>query len=63
MPDIPGTIDYLTLVLRAIADGRVEARTLLDMTPEQREEYKQRLIAEERAEIERGLARHEPAPE
>lgn len=56
--------EYLVAILTAISEGRIEAREMLDMTPEQREAYKTRLVAEEKSEIAEGLSRHEtPTPE
>ncbi len=51
--------DYLVTILTAIAAGRAEIKTVLQMTPEQREQWKGRLVAEEKDEIAKGLARHE----
>lgn len=61
---ISDTIDFLTALMNAIIEGRIEARTFRDMTPEQRDEYKAKLIAEEKSEIEKGLVRHnQPTPD
>jgi hypothetical protein len=55
--------DYLVAILDAIVEGRIEAKTLRDFTPEQREQWKARIVAEEKDEIAEGLARHEaPSP-
>lgn len=54
--------DYLVTILNAIASGRHEIKTVLDMTPEQRAEWKDRLVAEEKDEIKKGLDRHNPGP-
>jgi hypothetical protein len=63
MPNsIPDTIDFLTALMNAIIEGRIEAKTFRDMTPEQREEYKAKLVAEEKGEIEKGLNRHREPP-
>ncbi len=51
---IGDTSDYLVLILTAIRDNRTSAKDLLELSPEGREEFKQKLIAEEKAEIERG---------
>ena len=51
---VTDTIDYLTLILIAIRENRITAKELLDMTPEQRDAYKERLVAEEKSEIDRG---------
>lgn len=55
---IADTVDFLTALMNAIIEGRIEAKTFRDMTPEQREEYRERLIAEEKDEIRKGLDRH-----
>lgn len=63
MSKITDTTDYLILILQAIVDNRKTAKEVLEMTPEQREEWKAKLVAEEKAEIERGkelLANSEP---
>jgi len=54
MSDITNAADYLRRIIQAIADGRIEARSVLDMTAEQIDEYHARLVDEEKAEIERG---------
>jgi hypothetical protein len=57
--DIANTVDFLTALMNAIIEGRIEAKTFRDMTPEQRDEYRAKLIAEEKDEIRKGLERHE----
>lgn len=47
-------IQYINLLMEAVAAGRAEARNLKDMTEEQHAEYKAKLVAESEAEIERG---------
>lgn len=55
MPNpITNTIDYITLIVQAIANNRFEAKDWIDMTPEQRDQWKEKLVAEEKAEIDRG---------
>jgi hypothetical protein len=54
MSKITDTTDYLVLILTAIRENRTTAKELLELSPEGREEYKQKLIAEEKTEIERG---------
>jgi hypothetical protein len=60
MPDnsIANTIDYVTAVVNAIIAGRIEAKEFQGMTPEQKTEYIEKLVTEEKAEIEKGLDRH-----
>ena len=53
---------YLELVLNAIIEGRIEAKTLKDMTPEQKEEYLSRLWAEEKDAIADAYSRHDEEP-
>jgi len=48
--------EYLRLLLDAIVAGRIEARQARELTPEQHAEYKAKLVADEKAEIERGKA-------
>jgi hypothetical protein len=61
MPDITGAINQFRRILEAIADGRVEARTVAGMTDEQLEEYNARLTAEAEAEVQKGYDLHKPA--
>lgn len=56
MSDITNTIDYITLVIQAIADERFEAKDWLAMTDDQRSQWKEKLVAEEQSEIDRGHA-------
>jgi uncharacterized protein YktB (UPF0637 family) len=64
MPDlIAGTIQHIRLIVDAIASGRVEARTVKEMTDEQLGEYVARLRDEARAEVTAGYALHEPKSE
>lgn len=58
MPDIPNTIDYLTALMNAIIEGRITAKDFRDMTPDQRSEYKAKLVSEEKDEIKKGKDRH-----
>jgi hypothetical protein len=50
---------YLIAILDAVVSGRIEAKTLRDMTPEQRAAYRERLLGEEKNAIAEGLARHD----
>lgn len=54
MSDTTNTIDYITLIIQAIAQNRFEAKEWLAFTPEQREQWKEKLVEEEQAEIDRG---------
>jgi len=56
MSEITNAIDFVRRLIEAINAGRVEARTLKEMTDEQLADYHARLVDEERAEIERGKA-------
>lgn len=55
---VADTIDFMTALMNAIIEGRIDAKTFRDMTPEQREEYREKLIEEEKAVIKKGLDRH-----
>ena len=65
MPNDPiaGVIDHVRLLIEALVNGRVEARTIKDMTDEQLGDYIARLQQEARDEVEAGYRRHEPPPE
>lgn len=54
--------EYLLRMLDAIINGRIEARTMREMTPEQRDEYFERLVAEDKANIAEAKELHETAP-
>lgn len=60
---ITGAIDHIRLLIEAIVEGRVEARTIKDMTDEQLGDYVARLRDELAAEVDRGLKMHDTAPE
>lgn len=59
---ITGYINHIRLLVEAITSGRVEARTIKDMTDDQLTDYISRLRDEARAEVERGNAMHETEP-
>lgn len=66
MPDkdpVTGTINHIRRIVTAIADGRIEARSIKDMTDEQVEEYISRLRREAREAVNEGYAIHETGPE
>lgn len=64
MPDpVTGYINHIRLLVEAITSGRVEARTIKDMTDDQLTDYVARLRDEARAEVDRGKAMHEPIPQ
>ena len=64
MPEDPiaGAIDHVRLMVDAIVDGRIEARTVKGMTDEQLTDYIARLRQEARDEVEAGYRRHDPPP-
>lgn len=65
MPENPiaGAIDHVRMMVDAIVEGRIEARTIKDMTDEQLVDYIARLQGEARDEVEAGYRRHETPPE
>lgn len=63
MPDeVTGWIEHVRLIIEAVADSRVEARTIAGMSDEQLTEYRDKLRDEAAAEIERGKRMHENEP-
>lgn len=54
LPNILETIDYIRLVVGAINEGRIEAKTVEGMTDEQIEDYITKLQEDAQAEIDRG---------
>jgi hypothetical protein len=54
MSQTSNEIAYITMLLDAIVKGRITAKDARDMTPEQHEQFKQQLIAEEKAAIQHG---------
>ncbi|MDL5055911.1 hypothetical protein [Geitlerinema calcuttense] len=56
---MPSSDNYWLALIQAIADGRIEAKEVMGMEPEQREAYMERVANEEREAIDAGLARHE----
>lgn len=61
--EIENTSSYWISLIQAIADGRIEERTLVDMTPEARQQFHDRIVGEEKAEIAEGLEMHETSQE
>lgn len=57
---VTGAINHVRLVVKAIADGRIEARQVEGMTDEQLDDYIARLLGEAKDEIAEGYAKHEP---
>jgi hypothetical protein len=61
MPDpITGAIDHVRLMVDAIVQGRIEARTVKDMSDEQLVDYIARLRQEARDAVETGYGMHDP---
>lgn len=54
MPKVTDTIDYITLIVQEIAENRLVARDWVNWTPEERDAFRETLIAKEQAEIDRG---------
>jgi len=52
--DVAGYIDYIRLLIKAIIEERIEAKTVAEMSDEQVADYLSRLQMETAAEIERG---------
>lgn len=57
--DVLGWIEHVRLLIEAVSSGRVEARTVKDMTDEQLEEYVAKLRDELADEVEKGKKLHE----
>lgn len=51
---VTGWINHARLLIQAIRDGRIEAKTIIDMDDSQLEEYVTRLKSEAHAEVDRG---------
>jgi hypothetical protein len=61
MPDpITGAIDHVRLMVNAIVEGRIEARTVKDMSDEQLVDYIARLRQEAGDAVEAGYRMHDP---
>lgn len=56
---VTGAINHARLLINAIAEGRIEAKTLQDMTDEQLSDYIVRLQGELESEVAEGYAMHE----
>lgn len=60
--EIENTSSYWISLIQAIADGKIEARDLVGMTPEARQQFHDRVVGEEKDAINEGLAMHSEVP-
>ena len=61
--DVLTIAEYLSALINAIVENRIDAKEFAQMTDEQRVARTERLILDEKAAIEEGLARHEKESE
>ena len=59
---ISGAIDHVRLLIDAIVEGRIEARTVKGMTDEQLTDYVARLRDEAHSAVDDGYKMHEGTP-
>jgi len=61
MPNgILGDVDHVRLMVNAIVEGRIEAKTVQDMTDEQLVDYIAKLQKDARDAVEAGYHQHDP---